>query len=79
MLMVLGKWLGSIQIVVEMVSMKLGKDEDDNDKFSGHMKLVALLYAISCDGSDALSCHFHMRNENFIYEEAMTHLITIYW
>ena len=73
------RWFDSFQIVGEMVSMRMGKDEDGNHKFSGRTKLLALLHAIGSDGRDALrSVGFRMLDENSTYDEAIAHLVTIY-
>jgi hypothetical protein len=75
-------WLSEFELCVEMTTIKMGKEEVENeqlDKFRGRLKLLALANAIGKDGRDALqSVGFDLKDNDATYEQAMARLKEIY-
>ena len=73
------KWLTRFTLCVEMTTLKLGRDDEGNVRFTGQVKLLSLLNAIGDDGLDALtSVGFDRTNENANYENALDLLKQVY-
>ena len=68
-------WKYDFDVAIELASLKLGVDDNDQQVFRGRLKLLTLIQAVGSVGKDVFTAvGFNIADEASTYDQAMGHL-----
>lgn len=68
-------WKYDFDVAIELASLKLGVDDNDQQVFRGRLKLLTLVQAVGSVGKDVFTAvGFNIADEASTYDQAMGHL-----